>query len=97
MYASCKYGKFPSIETMCEYGLSGFGGTNPLDIFEQYQGLVKQGVQENKLTSEMGQILKVPPVQYFECRICGFYSSKKKCTCEKNQLETIEPVYLKKC
>ena len=72
MYEACKSGKFPSIETMCQYGLLGLGGTNPLDVFKECKDIVKKG----------GHPLQVPSVQYFECRLCGFYSFTKRCECE---------------
>jgi hypothetical protein len=52
MYAACASGKFPSIETMCDYGLSGFKG-NPISIFECYKLLVQDGVTEDELTQSM--------------------------------------------
>jgi len=52
MYSACVSGKFPSIETMCDYGLSGFKG-NPVALFECYKILVQDGLTENELTSAM--------------------------------------------
>ena len=48
MYTACTTGKFPSLDTMCTYGLSGFKGSNPIAIFECYKNVVRH----DKLTEE---------------------------------------------
>lgn len=69
MYKACKTGKFPSIEIMCLYGLSGYHGTNPITIFDCYRQAVKDGITENQLQDAMEKgtlndlIMKSPSVQ----------------------------------
>ena len=69
MYKSCKMGQFPSIEVMCLYGLSGYRGTNPVNIFNCYQRAIKDGVTESDLEDAMEKgtlndlIMKSPSVQ----------------------------------
>jgi len=69
MYQACKTGQLPSIEIMCNYGLSGFNGTNPLAIFECYKQAIKNGVTENQLDDAMERgtldklIMKSPSIQ----------------------------------
>jgi len=53
MYKACKTGQFPSIENVCCYGLSGYGGTNPVAIFDCYQCAVKNGLTEENLENAM--------------------------------------------
>ena len=68
MYKACKIDKFPSIEIMCCYGLSGYRGTNPVAIFDCYKRAVKDGVTESDLEDAMEKgtlnelILKSPSV-----------------------------------
>jgi hypothetical protein len=62
---------------MCQFGLYGSEGANPLDVFEEYKDFVKKGLPESKLLE-----MSVPPLQYFECRLCGFYSFTKRCECD---------------
>jgi hypothetical protein len=69
MYKACKTGKFPTIEIMCLYGLSGYHGTNPITIFDCYRQAVKDGITENQLQNAMEKgilndlIMKSPSVQ----------------------------------
>ena len=69
MYKACKTGQFPSIETMCLYGLSGYRGTNPITIFDCYRRAVKDGVTETEMEDAMEKgtlndlIMKSPSVQ----------------------------------
>ena len=69
MYKACKTGYFPSIEIMCNYGLSGYNGTNPLAIFECYKKAIKDGITESELEDAMKNntlnnlIMKSPSVQ----------------------------------
>ena len=69
MYKACKMGQFPSIEIMCRYGLSGYRGTNPVNIFNCYQRAIKDGVTESDLEDAMEKgtindlLMKSPSVQ----------------------------------
>ena len=69
MYSACKTGKFPTIEIMCLYGLSGYKGTNPITIFDCYRRAIKDGINENQLQDAMEKgtlndlIMKSPNVQ----------------------------------
>jgi hypothetical protein len=69
MYKACKMGQFPSIEVMCRYGLSGYRGTNPVNIFDCYRRAIKDGVTESDLEDAMEKgtlndlIMKSPSVQ----------------------------------
>ena len=91
MYKACKTGQFPSIEIMCQYGLTGFKGTNPIAIFEYYKSAVKYGLTENELVNAMenGTLnnlidgIQVAPTTSYECLSCGFCSLAKACTCSE--------------
>ena len=70
MYKACKMGQFPSIETMCCYGLSGYRGTNPVAIFDCYKRAIKEdGITEYQLEDAMERgtlnelIMKSPSIQ----------------------------------
>jgi len=69
MYSACKTGKFPTIEIMCLYGLSGYKGTNPIAIFDCYRRAIKDGISEIDLQDAMEKgtlnnlIMKSPSVQ----------------------------------
>jgi hypothetical protein len=69
MYKACQMGQFPSIENVCGYGLSGYGGTNPVAIFDCYRSAVKNGVTEKELETAMKRgtlnetILKSPNIE----------------------------------
>lgn len=70
MYKACKVGQFPSIETMGNYGLTGYKGTNPLAIFKCYRDAINvDDITESELESAMEKgtlndlIMKSPSVQ----------------------------------
>lgn len=51
---------FPSIDVMSRFGLTGYGGTNPLDIFECYRTAVKKdGITAQQLeeTSNLNELI----------------------------------------
>jgi hypothetical protein len=43
---ACRQNRLPSLSTMCDYGLDGRDGINPIVLFEAYRKLVVQ----NKVT-----------------------------------------------
>jgi hypothetical protein len=43
---ACRQNRLPSLSTMCDYGLDGRDGVNPIVLFEAYRKLVVQ----NKVT-----------------------------------------------
>ena len=53
---------------MSELGLTGYNGTNPIKLFESHGCARTEGVHH-------------PPIDYFECVTCGFYSTVKTCKC----------------
>ena len=53
---------------MSELGLTGYNGTNPIKLFESHGCVRTEGVHH-------------PPIDYFECVTCGFYSTTKPCKC----------------
>ena len=60
---------FPTISEMSELGLTGYNGTNPIELFGTYKkGFLVTG--SHKASGD-----------YFECGVCGFYSTKKRCNC----------------
>ena len=102
MIAACKLGQFPDIETMSKFGLTGYQGTNPIEVFEKYKKAVKRGVTQSQLDDalERGQLsdligcdIKIGPKKYHECGTCGFYSKEKICKCnnESNHETETEP------
>lgn len=40
---ACRQNRFPSLSTLCDYGLDGRDGINPLKLFEIYRTLVLSG------------------------------------------------------
>ena len=62
-------GQFPSIGNVCDYGLSGYGGTNPVAIFDCYKSAIKNGVTEQELENAMKRgtlnetIMKSPNIE----------------------------------
>ena len=40
---ACLQNRFPTLETLCDYGLDGRDGVNPLKLFELYRTLVLSG------------------------------------------------------
>ena len=40
---ACKAQQFPSMSIMCRFGIDGWGGTNPIDIYECYRTAVTVG------------------------------------------------------
>ena len=50
---ACKVGHLPTIKTMCQFGLLGRNGTNPIALFECYKYAVKSGVTEEELNDAM--------------------------------------------
>lgn len=86
--------KFPTIAKMSEYGMTGFGGTNPIAVFECYKeypeediisAMEKGHVLKNPYYKEVVKHggIKHPSDEYFECGDCGFYSTTTKCTCSR--------------
>jgi hypothetical protein len=56
--------KFPSIETMCKYGLSGFKGTNPIALFECYKNVPEKDLSEAMENGTLNNlIMKNPSIQ----------------------------------
>jgi hypothetical protein len=52
---ACRQNRLPSLSTMCDYGLDGRDGINPIVLFEAYRKLVVQ----NKVTEyELEQAMK---------------------------------------
>ncbi len=52
---ACKQNRFPSLSVMCDYGLDGRDGVNPILLFEAYRKVVLQ----NKITAnELEQAMK---------------------------------------
>lgn len=45
---ACKQNRLPSLSIMCDYGLDGRNGVNPIILFEAYRKLVI----DNKISSE---------------------------------------------
>jgi len=67
---ACHTGRFPSISTMCSYGLSGYSTTNPLAVFECYKKAIKQdGITAEQLNDAMERgaltdlVMESPSVQ----------------------------------
>ena len=44
---ACHQNRLPSLSTMCDYGLDGRDGVNPIILFDVYKKLV-----QNKITAE---------------------------------------------
>ena len=45
--------KFPTLSVMCDYGLDGREGTNPIEIFECYKRAIQSGVTAEILEEAM--------------------------------------------
>jgi hypothetical protein len=45
---ACKQNRFPSVSTLCDYGLDGRDGINPVALFELY----RTAVLKKKVTSD---------------------------------------------
>jgi hypothetical protein len=67
---ACHTGRFPSIGTMCSYGLSGYSTTNPLAVFECYKKAIKyDGITAEQLNDAMERgaltelVMESPSVQ----------------------------------
>lgn len=43
LFDACMIGKFPTLDTMVDYGLDGRDGVNPVDLFERYRTAVLHG------------------------------------------------------
>ena len=51
---ACKQNRLPSMSTLCDYGLDGRDGVNPLALFETYRNLViHEGITEEVLEHAM--------------------------------------------
>ena len=46
---ACRQNRFPSLATLCDYGMDGKRGTNPMSIFTSYRTLILT----NTVTAEM--------------------------------------------
>jgi hypothetical protein len=40
---ACHQNRFPSLSTLCDYGLDGRDGVNPIKLFEMYRNLILTG------------------------------------------------------
>ena len=40
MFEACKQNRLPSLSTMCDYGLDGRDGVNPINLFDSYKKLI---------------------------------------------------------
>jgi hypothetical protein len=40
---ACLQNRFPTLSTLCDYGLDGRDGINPIELFEMYRNLVLTG------------------------------------------------------
>ena len=93
MYKACRQGYFPDIDTMCQYGLTGYQGSNPIETLGRYQAAIKRGMTEDDLQNALkngtlseliGYQVFIAPCEYHECTKCGLYSLKKICSCTIN-------------
>jgi hypothetical protein len=54
MFAACHQNRFPSLSVLCDYGLDGRDGVNPVELFERYRTLILSNkVTESQLESAM--------------------------------------------
>ena len=40
MFEACKQNRLPSLSTMCDYGLDGRDGVNPINLFDSYKKII---------------------------------------------------------
>jgi hypothetical protein len=54
MFAACQQNRFPSLSVLCDYGLDGRDGVNPIELFERYRMLILSNrVTEGQLEDAM--------------------------------------------
>ncbi len=51
---ACLQNRFPTLSTLCDYGLDGRNGVNPVQLFELYRSLILSGdITQEELENAM--------------------------------------------
>jgi hypothetical protein len=61
---ACKMNKLPSLSVMCDYGLDGRDGVNPLALFDLYRKVIynfsAEEIEQAMKTDNLASIVGVP-------------------------------------
>ena len=53
LVVACKSNKFPSLSVLCDYGLDGRDGINPIELFSLYKNAINAGIDALTLENAM--------------------------------------------
>ena len=53
MITACNSNKFPNLSVLCDYGLDGRDGINPIELFTLYKNAINAGIDARALEHAM--------------------------------------------
>ena len=53
LFAACHLNKFPTLSVLCDYGLDGRDGINPIELFTLYKNAINAGIDACTLEHAM--------------------------------------------
>ena len=53
MITACNSNKFPNLSVLCDYGLDGRDGINPIELFTLYKNAINAGIDVSTLEHAM--------------------------------------------